>query len=229
MYHKILAATRRSLLERAVYTDGHTPRRSMHHFLSFCGTYAGAIQAFATIVLIGITAYYARLTSQSLNVARDQLRVASFPQVSIGHESPQFGVRAPGTAYFTIGLSITNEGIYPFTIITAQARTHNSWDSVVPVDKIPLPELRDRVIVSHGEVRKEIKFDLPTLQPNVVPPWKLELALSVHDALRSTRYHYLYDNVNGLRQVSTKQFTASSNAGSWTSRLPRFWHWNRRD
>ena len=84
-------------------------------FVEWLNTNAGAVQALATVVLVVITASYARRTKQIAEATSEQaalLRKASIPEVSI---RLSMGVRVPQGGRVFI-LSASNAGQLPVTV-----------------------------------------------------------------------------------------------------------------
>ncbi len=214
----------------------------MQHFFSYCQTYSGAIQVFATVVLIGITGYYARLTYQSLRVARDQLAVNLVPQIAMNYELVNSLSMGTEIVFVTV-INIMNGGAYPFTILSAQVRIHGSVESLRPTGVMKLPGLTNRVISSHDGVREELEFKLPRsamdtpirlagdspgpLAMDNPIPWNVEMRIRIHDALNTHEHQFLYDTRHGLRRASTERFYLHSKLSQVKSLGDRLRSWIR--
>jgi hypothetical protein len=170
----------------------------MAPFLHFCQIYSGAIQAIATVVLIGITSYYAVVTHRSLKVASRQREASLLPQVSIEYKYRGASFSASGATFSAEG-HIFNGGIHPFTIGVDN-------DSAVPVGKKSLPRLTDRVVAGGTETIEGIVFESAHLTGDperiATGKWKLEAFLHVYNALHTQGYEYPYDEQDGIRRLS---------------------------
>jgi hypothetical protein len=122
----------------------------MLSFLHFCQTYSGAIQAIATVVLIGITSYYAVVTHRSLKVASLQLEASLLPQVAMELGERFSSTQACGV-FFGAQLRILNGGVQPFTINTAAIRLYPDQSATSPVGNKELSEFKGRVVAGGTE------------------------------------------------------------------------------
>lgn len=175
-------------------------------FFHFCQAYSGAIQAIATVVLIGITSYYAVLTHESLKVASRQLEASLLPQVSI-----EFGPRSSSGTHagydFLSQGRIYNGGVHPFTVAKAEVRLYGDADSPKPLAVKVLPGLTDRLVAAGTQTAERIQIPFTEVTGDVkqvaaAGKWKLELSLHVYNALHTQVYKFLYDEEHGIRRLS---------------------------
>jgi hypothetical protein len=178
----------------------------MLQLLHFCQAYSGAIQAIATVVLIGITSYYAVVTHESLKVASRQLETSLLPQVSIEFGQRYSSAACAGTDFFSEA-RIYNGGVHPFTVAKAEVRLYGDADSPKPLAVKELPGLTDRLVAGGTQTAEGIQIPSTEVigdskQVAAAGKWKLEISLHVYNALHTQVYKFLYDKEHGIRRLS---------------------------
>ena len=174
-------------------------------FIHFCQAYSGAIQAVATVVLIGITSYYAVVTHRSLKVASLQLEAGLLPQVTVNLNGMHSNSLSSGI-YFGALVQILNGGSQPFTVSAAAIRHYPDERSITPVASKDLSALKDRVVAGGTETAQPVQITRNELSvdPNefVHGNWRMDITLQVYNALHTNRYKYIYDVEHGIRRLS---------------------------
>jgi hypothetical protein len=177
----------------------------MLQLLHFCQAYSGAIQAIATVVLIGITSYYAMVTHDSLKVASRQLEASLLPQVWVGFGQRYSSAAYAGTDFFSEA-RIYNGGVHPFTVAKAEVRLYGGADSAKPLAVKELPGLTDRLVAAGTQTAERIQIASAEVtgdskQVAAEGEWKLEISLNVYNALHTQVYKFLYDEEHGIRRL----------------------------
>lgn len=201
----------------------------LNSFGTFFADNAAAIQAFAAVITLVLTAVlvvatilYVRATNRMVRLSQGQLRASFQPQILARLDEDW---REDGTAFGALYLK--NVGEHSLKIaemhIYYYCATVQMTDTICDPEKFPL--IAGRVIVAGEEVRfnfniNPLKDCLEHLTHDGACDWVFVVSMATQDIFGWEKYSYLYDKYHGLRHVRPPK-----PPGWWRIRKIRFSLW----